>query len=94
MKESHIFNVRENPKILLHRQSDGAPMPTRSGRNLVGWTIHPKQGCVQSRKKLAKLAFLVLGLVEWSKLAPPYRVIKIVKRLQHLPIEIPIEKIF
>ena len=51
-------------------------------------------GCVQSRKKLAKLAFLVLGLVEWSKLAPPYRVIKIVKRLQHLPIEIPIEKIF
>ena len=88
MKESHIFNVRENPKILLHAK------PTRSGRNLVGWTIHPKQGCVQSRKKLAKLAFLVLGLVEWSKLAPPYRVIKIVKRLQHLPIEIPIEKIF
>jgi hypothetical protein len=30
---------------------------------------------------------LVLGLVEWSKLAPPYHVIKIVKTLQHLPIE-------
>jgi len=46
-----------------------------------------KQGCVQSRKKLAKLAFLVLGLVEWFTLAPPYRVMKIVKRLQHLHIE-------
>ena len=44
-------------------------------------------GCVQSRKKLAKLAFLVLGLVEWFTLAPPYRVMKIVKRLQHLHIE-------
>ena len=46
-----------------------------------------RQGCVQSRKKLAKLAFLVLGLVEWFTLAPPYRVMKIVKRLQHLHIE-------
>jgi hypothetical protein len=45
------------------------------------------QGCVQSTKKLAKLAFLVLGLVEWSTLAPPYRAMKIVKRLQHLHVE-------
>ena len=37
--------------------------------------------------ELTKLIFLVLGYVEWSTLAPPYRVIKIVERLQHLPIE-------
>ena len=42
------------------------------------------QGCVQSRKKFS---FLVLGFVELSTFTPPYRVIKIVKRLQHLHIE-------
>ena len=50
-------------------------------------SLNEPLGCVQSRKKLAKLAFLVLGLVEWFTLAPPYRVMKIVKRLQHLHIE-------
>ena len=53
----------------------------------MGLVTHGCLGCVQSRKKLAKLAFLVLGLVEWFTLAPPYRVMKIVKRLQHLHIE-------
>jgi hypothetical protein len=50
------------------------------------WKLQPKsvQGCVQSRKKLASL---VLGLNEWFTVAPLYRVIKIVERLQHLPIE-------